>query len=123
MQESEKLIQIPWECIPHFSGRSQVQLPAWQSATLVEQGPQPLLKLTTIISSPASRLAGCCSLYLLDDLKKRRNHAVVINRDDRQRRQTIVLNAEGDNGELTNDISRLNTHIALAPLFSRHRNV
>ncbi len=54
--------------------------------------------------------------YLLDDLKKRRNHAVVINRDDRQRRQTIVLNAEGDNGELTNDISRLNTHIALAPV-------
>ena len=41
---------------------------------------------------------------------------MVINRDDRQRRQTIVLNAEGDNGELTNDISRLNTHIALAPV-------
>lgn len=85
-------------------------------SNLVEQGATTLAEINDNYQFACQQVGRLLLAYLLDDLKKRRNHAVVINRDDRQRRQTIVLNAEGDNGELTNDISRLNTHIALAPV-------
>ncbi len=61
--------------------------------------------------------------YLLEDLKKRRNSAMVINRNDKRKRQTVILNAQGENGEMTNDISRLNTFIVLAPVQQKDRRV
>ena len=116
MQESEKLIQDTMGVYSAFLGQDSNASSGVAIINLVEQGATTLAEINDNYQFACQQVGRLLLAYLLDDLKKRRNHAVVINRDDRQRRQTIVLNAEGDNGELTNDISRLNTHIALAPV-------
>lgn len=116
MQESEKLIQDTMGVYSAFLGQDSNASPGVAISNLVEQGATTLAEINDNYQFACQQVGRLLLAYLLDGLKKRRNHAVVINRDDRQRRQTIVLNAEGDNGELTNDISRLNTHIALAPV-------
>ncbi|EIZ9716189.1 portal protein, partial [Escherichia coli] len=116
MQESEKLIQDTMGVYSAFLGQESGATSGMAISNLVEQGATTLAEINDNYQFACQQVGRLLLAYLLDDLKKRRNHAVVINRDDRQRRQTIVLNAEGDNGELTNDISRLNTHIALAPV-------
>ncbi|EMO8322435.1 portal protein, partial [Escherichia coli] len=116
MQESEKLIQDTMGVYSAFLGQDSNASSGVAISNLVEQGATTLAEINDNYQFACQQVGRLLLAYLLDDLKKRRNHAVVINRDDRQRRQTIVLNAEGDNGELTNDISRLNTHIALAPV-------
>lgn len=116
MQESEKLIQDMMGVYSAFLGQDSNASSGVAISNLVEQGATTLAEINDNYQFACQQVGRLLLAYLLDDLKKRRNHAVVINRDDRQRRQTIVLNAEGDNGELTNDISRLNTHIALAPV-------
>ncbi|EJL2064172.1 portal protein [Escherichia coli] len=116
MQESEKLIQDTMGVYSAFLGQDSNESSGVAISNLVEQGATTLAEINDNYQFACQQVGRLLLAYLLDGLKKRRNHAVVINRDDRQRRQTIVLNAEGDNGELTNDISRLNTHIALAPV-------
>ncbi|EQB5416172.1 portal protein [Escherichia coli] len=116
MQESEKLIQDTMGVYSAFLGQDSNASSGVAISNLVEQGATTLAEINDNYQFACQQVGRLLLAYLLDDLKKRRNHAVVINRDDRQRRQTIVLNAEGDNGELTNDISRLNTHIALVPV-------
>ncbi|HIE1976332.1 TPA: portal protein [Escherichia coli] len=116
MQESEKLIQDTMGVYSAFLGQDSNASSGVAISNLVEQGATTLAEINDNYQFACQQVGRLLLAYLLDDLKKRRNYAVVINRDDRQRRQTIVLNAEGDNGELTNDISRLNTHIALAPV-------
>lgn len=116
MQESEKLIQDTMGVYSAFLGQDSNASSGVAISNLVEQGATTLAEINDNYQFACQQVGRLLLAYLLDDLKKRRNHAVVINRDDRQHRQTIVLNAEGDNGELTNDISRLNTHIALAPV-------
>ena len=116
MQESEKLIQDTMGVYSAFLGQDSNASSGVAISNLVEQGATTLAEINDNYQFACQQVGRLLLAYLLDDLKKRRNHAVVINRDDRQRRQTIVLNAEGDNGELNNDISRLNTHIALAPV-------
>ncbi|EIR2523353.1 portal protein [Escherichia coli] len=116
MQESEKLIQDTMGIYSAFLGQDSNASSGVAISNLVEQGATTLAEINDNYQFACQQVGRLLLAYLLDGLKKRRNHAVVINRDDRQRRQTIVLNAEGDNGELTNDISRLNTHIALAPV-------
>ncbi|HAW0270587.1 portal protein [Escherichia coli] len=116
MQESEKLIQDTMGVYSAFLGQDSNASSGVAISNLVEQGATTLAEINDNYQFACQQVGRLLLAYLLDGLKKRRNYAVVINRDDRQRRQTIVLNAEGDNGELTNDISRLNTHIALAPV-------
>lgn len=55
--------------------------------------------------------------YLVEDLTRRRNYSVVVNRDDLRRHKSFTINdeSEGDGG-MTNDISHLRAHIALAPI-------
>ncbi|ANP19087.1 portal protein [Escherichia coli] len=116
MQESEKLIQDTMGVYSAFLGQESGATSGVAISNLVEQGATTLAEINDNYQFACQQVGRLLLSYLLNDLKKRRNYAVVINRDDRQRRQTVVLNAEGDNGELTNDISRLNTHIALAPV-------
>lgn len=116
MQESEKLIQDTMGVYSAFLGKDSNASSGVAISNLVEQGATTLAEINDNYQFACQQVGRLLLAYLLDDLKKRRNHTVVINRDDRQRRQTVVLNAEGDDGELTNDISRLNTHIALAPV-------
>lgn len=116
MQESEKLIQDTMGVYSAFLGQDSNASSGVAISNLVEQGATTLAEINDNYQFACQQVGRLLLSYLLDDLKKRRNHAVVINRDDRRRRKTVILNAEGEGGELTNDISRLSTHIALAPV-------
>ena len=54
--------------------------------------------------------------YLLEDMASKRNYKVTVNRDDPRRRKAVVINVEQEDGKLTNDVTRLRAHIALAPI-------
>ncbi|MNV52057.1 hypothetical protein D3C71_1441310 [compost metagenome] len=54
--------------------------------------------------------------YLLEDMAGKRNYKVTVNRDDPRRRKAVVVNVEQEGGKLTNDVTRLRAHIALAPI-------
>ncbi|HBA6777686.1 portal protein [Escherichia coli] len=116
MQESEKLIQDTMGVYSAFLGQDSNASSGVAISNLVEQGATTLAEINDNYQFACQQVGRLLLSCLLDDLKKRRNHAVVINRDDRRRRKTVILNAEGEGGELTNDISRLSTHIALAPV-------
>ncbi|WP_340533049.1 portal protein [Escherichia coli] len=116
MQESEKLIQDTMGVYSAFLGQDSNASSGVAISNLVEQGATTLAEINDNYQFACQQVGRLLLSCLLDDLKKRRNHAVVINWDDRRRRKTVILNAEGEGGELTNDISRLSTHIALAPV-------
>ncbi|HBC1012611.1 TPA: portal protein [Escherichia coli] len=116
MQESEKLIQDTMGVYSAFLGQDSNASSGVAISNLVEQGATTLAEINDNYQFACQQVGKLLLSYLLDDLKKRRNHKVLINRDDRRRRKTVIINAEGDNGELTNDISLINTHIALAPV-------
>ncbi|EAQ6132252.1 portal protein [Salmonella enterica] len=116
MQESEKLIQDTMGVYAAFLGQNSNASSGVAISNLVEQGGTTLAEINDNYQFACQQVGRLLLSYLLEDLKKRRNYAVVINRNDKRRRETVVLNAQGENGEMTNDISRLNTYIALAPV-------
>ncbi|ECU7502485.1 portal protein, partial [Salmonella enterica subsp. enterica serovar Kentucky] len=116
MQESEKLIQDTMGVYAAFLGQNSNASSGVAISNLVEQGGTTLAEINDNYQFACQQVGRLLLSYLLEDLKKRRNYAVVINRNDKRKRRTVVLNAESDGGEMTNDISRLNTYIALAPV-------
>ncbi|EBV3243196.1 phage portal protein [Salmonella enterica subsp. enterica serovar Oranienburg] len=116
MQESEKLIQDTMGVYAAFLGQNSNASSGVAISNLVEQGGTTLAEINDNYQFACQQVGRLLLSYLLEDLKKRRNYAVVINRNDKRKRQTVTLNEEGDGGEMTNDISRLNTYIALAPV-------
>ncbi|EDX0374314.1 portal protein [Salmonella enterica] len=116
MQESEKLIQDTMGVYSAFLGQDSSASSGVAISNLVEQGATTLAEINDNYQFACQQVGRLLLSYLLEDLKKRRNYAVVINRNDKRRRETVVLNAQGEDGEMTNDISRLNTYISLAPV-------
>ncbi|EAP6364769.1 portal protein [Salmonella enterica] len=116
MQESEKLIQDTMGVYAAFLGQNSNASSGVAISNLVEQGGTTLAEINDNYQFACQQVGRLLLSYLLEDLKKRRNYAVVINRNDKRKRQTVMLNEQGDDGEMTNDISRLNTYIALAPV-------
>ncbi|EMH7889964.1 portal protein [Salmonella enterica] len=116
MQESEKLIQDTMGVYAAFLGQNSNASSGVAISNLVEQGGTTLAEINDNYQFACQQVGRLLLSYLLEDLKKRKNYAVVINRNDKRKRQTVVLNVPGDDGEMTNDISRLNTYIALAPV-------
>ncbi|EHP9687060.1 portal protein, partial [Escherichia coli] len=91
MQESEKLIQDTMGVYSAFLGQESGATSGVAISNLVEQGATTLAEINDNYQFACQQVGRLLLSYLLDDLKKRRNHAVVINRDDRQRRQTVIL--------------------------------
>ncbi|EKI9469274.1 portal protein [Salmonella enterica] len=116
MQESEKLIQDTMGVYAAFLGQNSNASSGVAISNLVEQGGTTLAEINDNYQFACQQVGRLLLSYLLEDLKKRRNYAVVINRNDKRKRQTVMLNEQGEDGEMTNDISRLNTYIALAPV-------
>lgn len=116
MQESEKLIQDTMGVYAAFLGQNSNASSGVAISNLVEQGGTTLAEINDNYQFACQQVGRLLLGYLLEELKHRRNYAVVINRDDRRKRRAVVLNAESDGEAMTNDISRLNTYIALAPV-------
>lgn len=87
-------------------------------SNLVEQSSTTLAEINDNYSMACNALGELILNYLLEDLKKRVNHKIVINQKDKRRRKVMMINIMGDDGAITNDISRLDARIVLAPVDS-----
>lgn len=116
MQESMKLIQDGMGVYSAFLGQDSSASSGIAISNLVEQGATTLAEINDNYQFACQQVGQLLLSYLLEDLSRRRNHKVVINRDDKRRRKEIMLNVEDEQGPMNNDVSRLRAHIALAPI-------
>ncbi len=115
MQESMKLIQDSMGVYSSFLGQDSGAKSGIAIANLVEQGATTLAEINDNYRFGCQLVGELILGYLIEDLKQRENFSVVINRDDRLKRKTVVLNETTEHGR-NNDITRLRAHIALAPI-------
>ncbi|WP_247664870.1 portal protein [Pectobacterium versatile] len=115
MQESMKLIQDGMGVYSAFLGQDSSAASGVAISNLVEQGATTLAEINDNYQFACQQVGQLLLSYLLEDLTRRRNYSVVVNRDDPRRRKSVTINEESGNG-MTNDVSRLRAHIALAPI-------
>lgn len=115
MQESMKLIQDTMGVYGAFLGQESNAASGVAIANLVEQGATTLAEINDNYRYSCQLLGELILGYLITDLKGRRNVPVTINREDRRKRKQVMINQETDEG-LSNDITKLRAHIALAPV-------
>ncbi|HFN9833834.1 TPA: portal protein [Yersinia enterocolitica] len=116
MQESMKLIQDGLGVYSAFLGQDSIASSGVAISNLVEQGATTLAEINDNYQFACQQVGQLLLCYLLEELTKRRNYPVVINRDDPRKRKEVVLNAAEEAGRMNNDVSRLRAHIALAPI-------
>lgn len=115
MQESMKLIQDTMGVYAAFLGQGQTSQSGVAIANLVEQGATTLAEINDNYRYSCQLLGELILSYLIEDMKGKRNVPVTINRDDPRKRKQVIINQETEEG-LTNDIAKLRSHIALAPV-------
>ena len=87
-------------------------------SNLVEQSSTTLAEINDNYTMACNALGELVLNYLLEDLKQKTNYTVVVNKKDKRRRKVVTINTPGDDGKITNDISRLDARIVLAPIDS-----
>lgn len=87
-------------------------------SNLVEQSSTTLAEINDNYTMACNALGELVLNYLLEDLKQMTNYTIVVNRKDKRRRKVVTINTPGDDGKITNDISRLDARIVLAPIDS-----
>lgn len=115
MQDSMKLIQDTMGVYSAFLGQEGGAESGVAIANLVEQGATTLAEINDNYRLSCQLLGELLLGYIIEDMQDARNKAIVINRDDKMKRKTVVINEETEEG-LNNDITRLRAHIALAPI-------
>lgn len=116
MQESMKLIQDGMGVYSAFLGQDSNASSGIAISNLVEQGATTLAEINDNYQFACQQVGQLLLSYLLEDLSRRRNYTVVINREDKRRRKEVMLNVVEAQGSMNNDVSRLRAHIALAPI-------
>ncbi|WP_429059007.1 portal protein [Aeromonas jandaei] len=116
MQDSVKLIQDTMGVYAAFLGQGSTGQSGVAISNLVEQGATTLSEINDNYRMGCQQVGQLALAYLLEDMASKRNYKVTINRDDPRRRKTVVINVEQEDGKLTNDVTRLRAHIALAPI-------
>jgi len=116
MQESMKLIQDTMGVYGSFLGQESNATSGVAIANLVQQGATTLAEVNDNYRF-ASQLTGNLLLgFILEDTKEKDNVAVTIHPDDKAKRKKVMLNEPNDQGKRNNDLTRLRSHIALAPI-------
>ncbi|HGP0311643.1 TPA: portal protein [Citrobacter freundii] len=87
-------------------------------SNLVEQSSTTLAEINDNYTMACNALGELVLNYLLKDLKQKTSYTIVVNRKDKRRRKVVTINTPGDDGKITNDISRLDARIVLAPIDS-----
>lgn len=117
MQDSVKLIQDTMGVYAAFLGQGNTGQSGVAISNLVEQGSTTLSEINDNYRYSCQQLGRLMLGMVIEDLGKRPDYPVTINREDKQRRKQVVLNQKSDESEfITNDVSRLRAHIALAPI-------
>lgn len=116
MQDSAKLIQDTMGVYSAFLGQESAAKSGVAIANLVEQGSTTLAELNDNYRFSRQQIGSLLLGYLMEDLGKRRNYSVTLNKDDPTRRKVVTINVTTDDGKLTNDITRLQARISLSPI-------
>ncbi|MGR2881746.1 portal protein [Vibrio vulnificus] len=116
MQDSMKLIQDTMGVYGAFLGQESNATSGIAIANLVEQGATTLAEINDNYNFGSQLLGELLLGYILEDMKQQQNKAIVINRDDKRKRKTVVVNEVSGDGLINNDLTRLRAHIALAPI-------
>lgn len=82
----------------------------------MEQGATTLAEINDNYNYGSQLLGELLLGYILEDMKQQQNKAIVINREDKRKRKTVVVNEVSEDGLINNDLTRLRAHIALAPI-------
>ncbi|ELV7515540.1 portal protein [Photobacterium damselae] len=115
MQESMKLIQDTLGVYSAFLGQDGGQKSGVAIANLVEQGATTLAEINDNYRFGCLLVGELILGYLIEDLQQRKNYRVATHREDKSKRRTVVLNETTSEG-MNNEVSRLRSHIALAPI-------
>ncbi len=111
-----KLIQDTMGVYGAFLGQESNATSGIAIANLVEQGATTLAEINDNYNFGSQLLGELLLGYILEDMREQHNKAIVINRNDKRKRKTVVMNHVDEQGLLTNDLTRLRAHIALAPI-------
>lgn len=85
--------------------------------SLIEQGATTLAEINDNYRFSRLMLGRLLMAFLYEDLKKKRNVRVTVFKEDKSRRKQVVINAEVQGQpQLTNDLMKLRSHVALAPI-------
>jgi hypothetical protein len=85
--------------------------------SLIEQGATTLAEINDNYRYGRLMLGRLLMLYIYEDMKKKKNIKVTVFKEDKSKRKQVIINAEIEGKPaLTNDISKLRSHVALAPI-------
>ena len=113
MQDSMKLIQDTIGVFSAYLGKETTGQSGVAIASLVEQGSTTLAEINDNYGFACEQLGQLILGYLINDLAKKRNYNITINKEDPRRRKKVQINVVQEDGTLSNDITQLSAHIAL----------
>ncbi|GGI85717.1 portal protein [Shewanella hanedai] len=116
MQNDMKLIQDCAGVYNSMLGQDSNATSGVAIANLVEQGTTTLAEVNDNFHYSRNKVAGLLLDYIIEDMMDRDNVSVTINRQDKARRKTIVVNGVDDDNQRSNDVARFRGHIALMPV-------
>lgn len=87
--------------------------------SLIEQGATTLAEINDNYRYGRLLLGRLVMLYLFEDMKNKKNIKVTVFKEDKSKRKQVLINAEvSGEPRLTNDMTKLRSHVALAPIQS-----
>ena len=116
MQDSMKLIQDTMGVYAAYLGQGNQGQSGVAIASLVEQGSTTLAEINDNYRFSCELLGQLILGYLIEDLAGRRDYAITVNKEDKRSRKVVKINVQEEDGTLSNDITALSAHIALAPI-------
>ena len=116
MQDSMKLIQDTMGVYAAYLGQGNQGQSGVAIASLVEQGSTTLAEINDNYRFSCEMLGQLILGYLIEDLAGRRDYAITVNKEDKRSRKVVKINVQEQDGTLSNDITALSAHIALAPI-------
>ena len=116
MQDSMKLIQDTMGVYAAYLGKETTGQSGVAIASLVEQGSTTLAEINDNYRFSCEMLGQLILGYLIEDLAGRRDYAITVNKEDKRSRKVVKINVQEQDGTLSNDITALSAHIALAPI-------
>ena len=117
MQNDIKLIQDTAGVYNSMLGQDSNATSGVAIANLVEQGTTTLAELNDNFHFSRNKVADLLLAFIIEDMVKRDNVDVTVNRKDKAKKKVIRINGtEEGSGKRNNDVARWRGHIALMPI-------
>lgn len=116
MRDSMQQIQDTMGVYGAFLGQESNASSGVAIANLVEQGATTLAEINDNYRLGCQLVGKLLLGYIIQDMKGKDNFQVTVNREDIGSRKKVMLNEVAENGMRNNDLARMRSHIALAPI-------